>query len=221
MKKYALSELVFDFDIYPRGDVDSHHVGEIASAIEAGQAMPPIVIDLKSKRIADGFHRCRAYRRLYGEAHQIDCIEKDYKNDKELFLDSMRYNASHGRALTQHDKVHCLLLAEKLKVSSALVAQALNITTDRVGELRTDRVGRIGSTPVALKQTIRHMSGKRLTQEQVTANDKLSGMNQLFYVNQIITLIESDLIDTSNADLQQGLTKLHGLLGGLVKRKAA
>ena len=36
MKKYAISELVFDFDLYPRGSVDSHHVGEIAAAIEAG-----------------------------------------------------------------------------------------------------------------------------------------------------------------------------------------
>jgi ParB-like chromosome segregation protein Spo0J len=221
VKKYALSELVLDFDIYPRGDVDSHHVGEIASAMEAGASMPPLVIDRKSKRIADGFHRWRAYRRLYDDTHKVDCIEKDYKNDKELFLDSMRYNASHGRALTQHDKVHCLLLAEKLKVSSELVAQALNITPVRIGELRAARVGTIGARQIALKQTIRHMGGKELTEDQGHANEKLSGMSQLFYVNQLVTLIENDLIDLDNADLIAGLAKLHGMLGRFVKRNAA
>ena len=221
MKKYALSELVFDYEIYPRGSVDSHHVGEIAEAIRAGAAMPPLVIDKKSKRIVDGFHRGKAYIREFDENHEVECIEKDYKNDKDLFLDSMRYNAAHGRALTQHDKVHCLLLAEKLKISTEMVAQALHITTDRIGQLRVSRIGRIGTKPVALKQTIRHMGGRELTAGQVAANDKLGGMNTLFYVNQLITLIENDLIDPENEDLANGLEKLHGLLGGFAKRKAA
>lgn len=221
MKKYALSELVFDYEIYPRGSVDSHHVGEIAEAMRAGSAMPPLVIDKKSKRIVDGFHRGKAYIRVFDESHEVDCIEKEYRNDKDLFLDSMRYNASHGRALTQHDKVHCLLLAQKLKISEKAVAEALHITTDRIGQLRVGRIGRIGSTPIALKQTIRHMGGKELTTAQVAANDKLGGMNTLFYVNQLITLIENDLIDPENDELANGLDRLHGLLGGFVKRKAA
>lgn len=221
MKKYPLAELVLDFDIYPRGSVDSHHVGEIAEAIRAGSAMPPIVIEKKSKRIVDGFHRTRALVRVYDERHEVDCIEKEYKSEKDLFLDSMRYNAAHGRALTQHDKVHCLLLADKLKISPTQVAEALRITTDRIGQLRTSRIGTVGGRPIALKQTIRHMGGKEMTPEQVTANDKLGGMNALFYVNQIITLIENDLIDSENEDLVNGLEKLHELLGRSAKRKAA
>lgn len=221
MKKYALSELVLDFEIYPRGSVDSHHVGEIAEAIRAGAAFPPIVIDKKSKRVADGFHRVYGYKRVFDESHEVDCIEKEYKSDKDLFIDSMRYNAAHGRALTQHDKVHCLLLAEKLKIATATVAEALHITTDRIGELRAGRIGRAGGASIPLKQTIRHMAGKTLTKGQVAANEKLGGMNALFYVNQLVTLIENDLIDPDNDDLASGLEKLHGLLGGFVKRKAA
>jgi len=221
VKKYPLSALVFDFDIYPRGSVDSQHVREIAASLQAGAPMPPIVIDWKSKRIVDGFHRCRAYMRLFDEKHEVDCVEKDYKNDKELFLDSMRYNASHGRALTQHDKVHCLLLAEKMRLATSAVADALNLTAERIGELKADRIGKCGLVAIPLKQTIRHMSGKNLTKDQVEANDKLSGMNQLFYVNQLVTLIENDLIDASNEDLLTGLVRLHGLLGQFAKRYVA
>lgn len=221
MKKYPLSELVLDFEIYPRGSVDSHHVGEIAEAIRAGSVMPPLVIEKKSKRLVDGFHRFKALMRLNEETWEVDCIEKAYANEAALFLDSMRYNAAHGRALTQHDKVHCLILADKLQISPEQVAEALRITTDRIGQLMTNRIGTSGGRPIALKQTIRHMRGKALTPEQVTANDKLSGMNALFYVNQLLTLIENDLIDQTNEELMQGLDKLRDLLGGFGKRNAA
>lgn len=221
MKKYALSELVLDFDLYPRGSVDMHHAGEIADAIQAGAAIPPIVIDKKSKRVADGFHRWKAYRRLFGEDHKVDCVEKDYKDDAELFVDAMRFNASHGRALTIHDKTHCLILAEKLGIGPDLVTGALNITTARIGQLRTERIGKIGPANVALKQTIRHMAGKSLTVKQGEANDKLSGMNQMFYVNQLITLIENDLIDEANVDLADGLRRLRKLLDRFERVQAA
>jgi len=221
MKKYKIAELVIDFELYPRGKVDSHHVGEIAYAIEAGTPMPPVIIDKKSKRVIDGVHRINAYRRLYDETHEIDCAEKEYKNDKEMFVDAMRYNSAHGRALSQHDKLHCILMAEKFKISTTVIAEALHITTDRIGALRSERVGTLSGSPIALKQTIRHMGGQKLTKEQVSANEKLGGMNALFYINQIILLIENDLIDTSNADLQKGLAALYEALGQFLERKAA
>ncbi len=221
MKKHPLSALVFDFTLFPRGSIDSHHVGEIESAIRAGSSMPPLVIDKSSKRVADGFHRSKALIRIYGEDYEVECIEKTYKTDADLFLDAMRYNASHGRALSQHDKAHCLLLAEKLAIDAVAVSQALNLTSERMGELRSSRIGTISGRPIALKQTIRHMAGKELTSNQSAANDKLSGMNQMFYANQIITLIENDLLDLSNVELMQTLEKLERLLQSVCRTKAA
>ena len=76
-----------------------------------------------------------------------------------------------------------------------------------------------------IKQTIKHMAGKRLTKKQYEANEKLSGMNQSFYANQIITLIESDLLDVKNEKLIATLVRLRDLLDGLFqkekKRKAS
>ena len=220
MKKYQLSELILDFDLYPRGGVDNHHVTEIAASIEAGASLPPLVIDKSSKRIIDGFHRWKAYRRIHGEEYETDCIEKTYKSEGDMLLDAMRYNASHGRALTQHDKAHCLILGIKFNLSEARIAEALNLTTARNGTLKTTRIGKLGRQPLALKQTIRHMAGRTLTEEQGRANDKLSGMNQLFYVNQIITLIENDLIDSENGELLDGMEKLRGLLERFLRKAA-
>lgn len=221
MKNHPLSALIFDFTIYPRGSVDSHHVSEISVAIEAHAPMPPLVIDAKSKRVVDGFHRGRAYRQLFGEEHSVECVEKRYASDGDMLLDAMRYNASHGRALTQHDKAHCLLLADRFSIAHESVLQALNLTPERMGELRTGRIGSAGGRPIALKHTIQHMSGRELTKAQTAANEKLGGMNQMFYVNQLIMLVENDLLDRSNGNLMDAVRRLDELLHSALRTKAA
>ena len=220
MKTYQLSELVLDYSLYPRGKVDTQHVSQIVASIDAGVELPPLVIDEKSKRIVDGFHRWHGYKQANGLDYKVTCIEKPYKDDGELFLDAMRYNASHGRALTQHDKTHCLIMAVGFDLSDQLVAGALNLTAERIGSLRSTRIAGVAARPIALKQTIRHMAGRKLTKKQETVNTKLSGMNQLFYVNQVAMLIESNLVDADNAELMKGFEKLRLLLDRYLKKAA-
>lgn len=216
MRKLKLSELVLDFDLYPRASIDSHHAAEMQRAIEAGSELPPIVICKKSKRIVDGFHRQRVYTRLLGVDAEVDVVEKTYRNDSELFLDAMRYNAAHGLKMDTHDKAHCVLRAVALGIDDDAIAATLHVPAAYIGELRVSRTAMNGKLMVPIKRTIRHMAGKKLNKGQVAANEKLSGMHQSFYVNQLITLIESDLLDKSDEDLLEKLRHLSGLLETLL-----
>ena len=109
MRKIAIAELVLDFSIYPRMDVDGQHVHYLCEAYRAGVELPPLVIDKKSKRVIDGFHRVRMYQREEDEAFKAPVVEKTYPSESAILLDAIRYNASHGRTLTQHDRAHCIL----------------------------------------------------------------------------------------------------------------
>lgn len=214
MKKHKVSELVEDFDVYPRGHVDSQHVGYIVAALEAGAGMPPIVIDKKTKRIVDGFHRKRATQRHAGDDAQIECVERTFKSEADLLLEAIRLNANHGRTLSQFDRARCITLADKLEIDSELLASAMTMTVDAVEELRVDRLAteKDSKLTVPIKRTIRHMAGKSLNKRQMEANGRLSGMNQQFYVNQVIELIEAGLLDTENEPLMKALDKLRSLL---------
>jgi len=220
-----LAELVLDFDLYPRAEVDSQHVHYLCDALEAGADLPPIIADKESKRVIDGFHRYRAHKRIFGEDATVAVVLKAYGSEAEMFLDAMRYNAGHGRSLTTFDRAHSVLRAEAFGISPEQVASALSITAEAVGRLRAERVGTLkvaGATAktIPLKRTIRHMAGRELTAPQAEANAKLSGMEQLFYVNQLIMLIENDLLDTSNDRLMDALAKLTGLLTKEQRRAA-
>lgn len=210
------SELVEDFALYPRGDVDSSHVAQIAEAMAAGESLPPIITCKATKRIVDGFHRRRAAIKFGGPDVSVEVVLKNYASDGELFLDAMEHNSGHGRRLTSVDAVRSATRAGELGLSVDAIAKALKMTVDRVGALVADRTAKCGMTVVSLKQTIRHMAGRKLTKPQEQANRKLSGMNQVFYVNQIITLVENDLLDKENEDLMLRLQVLQGLLESLL-----
>lgn len=213
---HKLSELVFDFDIYPRADLSAQHVGYIAEAMQAGAKMPPLVIDKKSKRIADGFHRGRGYRKVYGDDYEVECIEKDYKNDAEMFLDSCRYNSEHGATLDRHDRVHCAHLAKRLSVDWGDLAGVLHMDSDRLKTLTISRTAKGNGIEIPLKRTVAHMAGRKLNKRQREANKKLSGMNQQFYVNQLIELIESKMLDTADKSLMKRLAVLQVKLSEVV-----
>jgi ParB-like chromosome segregation protein Spo0J len=222
MKKIAIAELVFDLEIYPRGEngVDATHVAEIAEAMAAGTTLPPIIVERKTNRIIDGVHRFHAYKRLFEPTHKVECVEKTYADEREIWLDVIRFNTSHGKALNQHDKVRCLLIGKRLGIDPELLRGALHITAERVDELLADRVGTLSGRPFALKRTVRHMAGRQLTDGQAAANEKLSGMNQVFYANQLILLLENDLVNDTE-QMTAALEKLGALLANWNRKRAA
>lgn len=223
MKEHKLSDLIVDYTIYPRNEVDRHHVSVIQLAIEGGAEVPPLVIEASTKRIVDGVHRYRAYKRIYGDDNPeaaVTCIEKEYKNDAALFLDAMRYNASHGRSLTRFDRTHCVIMAKQLRVSEKDIAKVLHVPPSEIKRIVADRSAMFDNegkqTLTPIKGTIKHKAGATLTDEQVTCNKKLGGMDQTFYVNQIILLIENDLLNHDDEELMSKLAVLAKLLNGLL-----
>lgn len=215
VKKVPLASLTFDYTLFPRGQVDGQNVTYIREAIRSGAKLPPLVVCKKTRRVVDGFHRGKAYRMECGENVKVEIVEKTYKGDKDLFIDACALNGAHGRALTTFDRSHIVVTAKTLGIDLNSVATALNMTTAKLESLAVDRSAQVNGDSirtVPIKRTIRHKHGQTLTETQEVANRKLSGMNQVFYVNQIITLIESDLLNKDDDDLLKRLRVLHGLL---------
>jgi len=225
MKEIELGKMIVDYSIYPRASVDSQQISYLREADDAGAELPPIVVEKGTNRIVDGVHRHKMWLRKYDDKHKVPVIEKRYENEGELLLDAIRLNAPHGRMLDSHDKTHCIILAEKLHIPESELASALSITVDKVGKLRLGRIGElhIGKTvnAVALKNTIRHMNGRILTKEQSDANNQLGGMNQIFYVNQIILLLDNNLVDWGNENLIAKMAILRERLNNCLKMKKA
>jgi len=216
MRKIKVAELTEDFSLYPRQSVDSQHVAELCAAIESGAELPAITIDKKSKRIIDGFHRSRAAVRLDPDNAEVMCIEKTYRTVAAMFEDAMRLNAGHGRRLTAVDKTHCAVKAAELGVDPEIVAGVLHVDASKLGKLTVARTAKYGKQVVSLKRPLMHLSGTKLTKSQFQANSGAAGNDQRFLVNQLLSFVQSNSIDTSDEKLMASLDKLRDALNGML-----
>lgn len=136
MKRIAISKLVLDMSVYPRMGVDEDHVFGLVEAYRCGVELPPPVVCGSSFRIVDGVHRIRALSNVGGCATEIEVLERFYRSDEELFLDAVRLNAKHGRALTTDDRRRVCGLADRLRVDLDKLATELSMSRAMVGGLR-------------------------------------------------------------------------------------
>jgi hypothetical protein len=207
-KTVKIADLVEDFALYPRTEVDGSHVALIADYYEAGGETPPPIVE-PGLRIVDGFHRVRARRRIFGDDSDVEVIVRTYKNEAEMYLDAARLNASHGKNITGAERTACIIKGiDKWKLEPVAMAEVLGITVERVeaivglgaAKVTSRRVGRI-----AVKGSVRHLvkqinEGKRgpLTNEEVEKMDRGAGTGQALLLAQVCDIIESEWLDLEN-----------------------
>ena len=214
--KIKIAELIEDFDLYPRSNIDSAHVANLAHALEAGEELPAIIIDERSKRIIDGFHRRRALLRILGDQAEIEVEARKYPSEKDMYIDAMRHNARHGKAITGSEQTGAILKAQRLHVSVDMIASSLGLTQERVQTIIQTKVGTIryargpANEKIALKRSVHHL--KSLTREQADAMDMFPGQPQVLLLRQLNKLIETDCIETENSQVIAELKRLRDAL---------
>lgn len=216
-EQVVASTLVKDFTLYPRTDVDSTHVSAMIQALETGVTLPPMLVEQQSLRIVDGFHRHAALQRVRGPDAEIDVI-LEAMTEAEIFERAMAANANHGRTFSPFDRARCIGRAEELGLERDAIAKALNMSRARVDDLYIRRYTADGQV---LKRTMAHLAGKTATGKQMEANRRAGGMDQLFYIRQVIVLLESGAINWERPSVVDALGRLGDLLQETVREQVA
>jgi hypothetical protein len=97
-----ISDLILDWRLYPRMEVDHKVVVErYARAMQAGANFPYIKVGILAgkKIIVDGAHRVGAYMLL--KIDHVTCAELPFSSEAELFAEAVRLNSSHGKNFTE------------------------------------------------------------------------------------------------------------------------
>lgn len=200
-----------DPGLYPRLDVDQEHVERLAEAIRAGAKLPPIVVTKGTTRfLIDGYHRLAAWRKVHGDSVAIQATVKDLPDKASRLLESIKLNAAHGRPLSQGDRIRCIEVATRLKVSGEAVASALNMRAVGMAELQS--FAEQQSRAAVYDQQVRDASSRRgrdqifeddeyQHHERIDVGPKPQGIGMLeapsetaFYVNRLIIAFTNNTI---------------------------
>lgn len=134
-----LSLLLMDYNVYPRHKISQYHVNELVDALEAGAKFPPVVYDINTHIIVDGFHRVAAFKHFFGVDCEIEAEALDCKDKGEIILKSVEFNSHHGLRFTAWDRARCISLARANKLGEEFMRKALNIPPERYEKLK-DRI---------------------------------------------------------------------------------
>lgn len=220
--RMPLAELVEDMDLYPRHAVDGAHVATLAAALEAGETLPPIVADAVTRRIADGWHRARGHRRVFGPECEVDVELVRYPSEAALILDAVARNATHGRRLDKVDRARSILMLRAAGFETDAIGEALRMSADRVERLTlrvadapksSDQVVPGTSSKVVLKVCTKHLAGKRLTKQQAKAHKTMPGTSLSLAARQLRLALDNGLADLTDHTLVEEL----GLLAAAMK----
>ena len=214
-----LSDIKIDDAIYPRNGVDHFHVGRLIDAIETGAKFPPLVIEAGTHRLVDGRHRYEAMTAKDIKSTKV--IEKTYANDADLFADAARLNIDHGLKLSNFDIKHVIARLEDFGFTRDKIGDIVRTPMTKIEEIARGFASGPAGEAVALKGGLHHKKGMKLTERQVEVNRHYAGGKPVFYVNQIIALLESDLWPRDNTNFVEAMGKLVILWHQLTTKNAA
>jgi hypothetical protein len=208
MRTVKANQLKQDWSIYARCTVDKDHVFAMVEALRAGYSLPPIIVDLASYRIVDGFHRYSAFKQHYGLRCSIDIIEVEYPDERELVLDSIRRNACHGRPFSNDDRAKCVKMCDRLGIDEKLIANTLIVNQSVVGVLR-NRAYTSELTP-RLRVAASAKTARRAS--PVKASSAVA-YDQVKLLKKCATMIRAGLADDS--EVRKALKELTEVIEGL------
>lgn len=133
-----IDEIVIDLEIYPRSEWSSATIARYAESIEAGENLPPIVLERESRKLLDGMHRYRAYRQL--GIHEIEAEYHRIPESVPAKLYAASLSTRHGDRISGVDlrEVARETIKSNPDFSMQTIAQLLGVTRQTVGRWVSD-----------------------------------------------------------------------------------
>jgi hypothetical protein len=212
-----ISELEFDSEIYPRNEVNWLTAYSYSQAMRAGDVFPPIRVGLfKGKKYAvDGWHRIEAKRLLKDE--YVEAIVKRYDSLKDMFVDAVKFNITHGRPLSVQEKVRLIHKLEEFKLDLAEISRIVRIPIDKIESFKMRVVYGPNGKPVYLKSVVAKADVSEDVKVRVD-QDKLSVRDAYGLLSQLAELLESGALVFGEGDkLKELAVKVYSLLGEALK----
>jgi SOS response regulatory protein OraA/RecX len=132
--RMEVGKLVFDDEILRIRPINDVFVSRYRQAMREGAKFPTVVIEKKTNKIISGNHRVNAYLQEYGIDHEIEVIEKVYKNRGDMIAEAARENATHGNPLDGISRKRFTIALSKYGYKPEQIASIFGVAVTRVEE---------------------------------------------------------------------------------------
>jgi len=213
--KVPLAQIIVDETLYPRHKVSAGNVALLKEALRSGATLPPVVLDAKTKKVIDGWHRIEAVRSLYGEGVAVDAELRDYDTKQDMVYDAVHLNAVQGYKLTTWDRVRSIVLLTELDADEERIQRALGITKEKLDKLMLRIADGPHGVKVPLKGSMRDFGGQKITAAQERYNaESAPGLSIHVMLAQIIRALEAKAVNLHDERISEQFRRIIELWEG-------
>lgn len=213
MKKLLkIVDLVCEEKLYPRIKLGWLTAYQYSQAMKSGSEFPAIVVgSFEGKMyVVDGWHRIEAKKLLKEE--YIQATVKTYESFKDMFIDAVKFNATHGRPLSVQEKVRIVELLKQYGIEKEQITEIVKIPFDKIERFSERAIVKPNGTVEYLKSVTAKSGVEDAEQDSFNVRSVESLLVQL------AELLKSDSF--AFAEKVQGLaTEVYSLLGEKLKLK--
>jgi hypothetical protein len=213
-----ISDIIIDEEIYPRKQGVWLVAFQYSQAMKAGAVFPPVIVGKYKKKLylIDGRHRIHANEILKHDT--VNAVIKKYTDKKTMFIDAVKFNNIHGKALTFADKTKIFGTLRNWKIPDLTISTLLNTPIDNFNVFIIHLVG-----PEGKQETIRGAVSDPLKEGRITEKEAYgiaTTQNQNKFVNRTtiqaltntIGLFENKLVSLDDSSTRDLCVKLLALL---------
>jgi predicted transcriptional regulator len=133
-----VDSVVFDMSIYPRLQWSARTVERYSEALNAGETLPPIIVEVGTLRLLDGLHRLKAHQA--NELTEIEVEQHSVPEGVPATLYAASLSARHGDRMTGEDlkAVARQVVKASPEFSFSSVARMLGVSNQTVGRWCAD-----------------------------------------------------------------------------------
>src|SRR5918912_2365176 len=206
IRTIPMGQLVEDYRLYPRSEVDGATVEQFREALRAGAKCPPLRVCSKTLRVIDGFHRKTAYAREH--ATHVLCALEEVSDDVDLFRRAAQAKASHGRRYSVDDYAAAVRRARRLGLTREQISKDFFLPLERVEKLERLSAGR-GSSPAPERNVPRPKPEK----PSKLVEKSMDTISQLTWTTSLLRCIREGHVNEQSEELRHQLEELSTALG--------
>jgi len=207
-----IDEVEFDWELYPRMNVNWLTALKYADAMKTGADFPPIVIGMyRGKRyVIDGWHRVEALKLL--DESYVKAVVKPFGTWTDMFVEAVKLNITHGRAISPWEKARIIHKLKGLKFTLEQITEIVRVPVDKIERFAAKVVIGPDGKPLYLKSPVAKASAITGVDPSKVDQSCLNVRSVQHLLTQLITLLEADLCPLEAGDVKERAVRLYSLL---------
>lgn len=219
IKTLKIKDVLIEEELYPRMQPDFVTIARYINALKSGAKFPAITVALLKGKyyLVDGRHRMESSKAVKRDEIEAEILKGLTK--KEIFLESVLRNISHGRQFSTQEVVKVIITLQDWDLSTKEISEIIRIPANQIQPFVAKRITRITGTGerIPLKASLRHFKDIDVDLDFMKNQHGLSpARTQEKLVDNLILLLKKGLINRGNKKVAKKLQKLYKLLGAFI-----